>query len=79
MVARADAQQTALQAAAALHLGAGCLCMFFCWGALLDLQQKCSSQRSWTPACIVVLQTADGVAVWLTTSATSSSLLSLRT
>jgi hypothetical protein len=23
---------------AALHLGSGCLCMFLCWGALLDLQ-----------------------------------------
>jgi hypothetical protein len=28
---------TSLQAAAALHSGAGCLCMFFCWGAILDL------------------------------------------
>jgi hypothetical protein len=28
----------ALQAGAALHSGEGCLCMFFCWGALLDLQ-----------------------------------------
>jgi hypothetical protein len=28
----------ALQSQAALHLGAGCLCMFFCWGALLGLQ-----------------------------------------
>jgi hypothetical protein len=28
----------ALQARAALHLGDGWLCMFFCWGALLLLQ-----------------------------------------
>jgi hypothetical protein len=27
----------ALQARAALHSGEGCLCMFFCWGALLHL------------------------------------------
>jgi hypothetical protein len=34
----------ALQAQAALHLGAGCLCMFFCWGALLVLQQALPSK-----------------------------------
>jgi hypothetical protein len=32
-----DALHAALQARAALHSGEGCLCMFFCWGALLHL------------------------------------------
>jgi hypothetical protein len=33
----------ALQARAALHSGEGCLCMFFCWGALLHLPNKRAS------------------------------------